>query len=179
MRRSVRPQWIKLGLTCALALLTSACAEATSDGGGAAHIGVVAEVESRPSVMIDDEFGTEIRVFVHLDHAGGPDAETFEVVAANLRLDQEPYADLELQIPADHMDFSGLADGEELDLELRGSLPDTHTDWGLCLSGQAEEEDEQRLSLDLELRITPGANSDADEHLFESMAVELGCSHTG
>jgi hypothetical protein len=169
-----------LGLVGALTLLTSACAtEDSTDGGGAAHIGVVAEVEGMPSVTIDDEAGTEVRVFVHLDHMGGPDAETFEVVSAGLRLDLEPYADIELAIPNDHPAFPGLANGEEFDLELRGSLPDTHTDWGLCMDPQAEDQDELRLSLDLELLITPGANDDADEYLFESMAVELHCSYTG
>jgi hypothetical protein len=164
-------------LTVALLL---GCASSTDPDGGAAHSGVFAELETVPMIMIDDELGTDVRVFVHFEHQGGPDAETLEVVSASLRLDLEPYADLELAIPADHPPFPGLVDGESLDFELRGALPDSHDDWGLCLDGgQAAEADGQRVSLDLVLRVKPGANSDQNEFEFESQSVSLGCSFTG
>lgn len=160
--------------------LLMGCASSSDPDGGAAHPGVFAELETAPMIMIDDELGTDVRVFVHFDHHGGPDAETLEVVSASLRLDLEHYADLELAIPDDHPPFAGVADGESLDFELRGTLPDSHDDWGLCLDGgQAAEADGQRLSLDLVLRVTPGANSDENEFEFESQAVSLGCSFTG
>jgi hypothetical protein len=157
------------------------CATTPDDPGddGAAHAGVTAEIEAEPEVNIDDEFGTDVRVFVHLEHFGGPDAESLEVVSAALRLDLEPYADLTLEIPGDHPQFAGLADGESFDFQLRGSLPDSHDDWGLCFDPQTEDQDGQRLSLDLVLRVTPGANDDEDVFVFESRAVTLGCSHTG
>jgi hypothetical protein len=161
-----------------VALLTG-CAPSSDPDGGAAHPGVFAELETEPMVMIDDESGTDVRVFVHFDHHGGPDAETLEVISAGLRLDLEPHVDLELAIPDDHPTFEGLADGEALDFELRGTLPDNHEAWGLCLDPDTEEADGQRLSLDLVLRVTPGANDDADEFEFESRAVTLACSHTG
>lgn len=181
MRFFCMPRFASL-LTTTLLLACSACSSDPEDGGeddGAAHIGVIAEIETEPMVMIDDEFGTDVRVFVHLEHMGGPDAETLEVVSAGLRLDLEAYADLELAIPEDHTQFSGLLDGDSFDFELRGSLPDTHDEWGLCLGGQLEDADSHRVSLDLVLRVTPGANDDADEFEFESRSVALGCSFTG
>jgi hypothetical protein len=166
-------------VACFLTIMLSACAVTSDPDGGAAHPGVSAELETEPMVTIDDELGTDVRVFVHLDHYGGPDAETLEVVSAGLRLDLEPYADLELAIPEDHPAFTGLADGEALDFELRGMLPDNHDEWGLCLDPESTEADGQRLSLDLVLRVTPGANSDENEFEFESYGVTLTCSHTG
>lgn len=164
-------------LPCVLALLP-ACGDMNGTD-GAAHIGIVAEIEQMPDVTIDDENGTEVRVFVNFDHMGGPDAETFEVVSASLGLDLEHYADIDLAIPTDHAQFSGLADGDEFGFELRGTMPDNHDDWGLCADPQAEEADGQRLTLDLLIRVTPGANDDADEYAFESLAVTLHCSYTG
>src|SRR5690349_68042 len=113
-------------LVLTLTLLLPACGSSDNDGGDAANAGVSAEFETDPDVTIDDESGTEVRVFVHLEHYGGPDVETLEVVSAGLRLDLEPYADLELAIPEDHPPFAGLADGDSLDFELRGTLADTH-----------------------------------------------------
>lgn len=169
-----------IDLMACLALLCPACGGATmSEGGdGAAHIGVVAELDQDPMVSIDDQLGTDVRVFVTMDHLGGPDAETLEVVSATLKLDLEPYADLALSIPAEHAQFPGLADGESFDFELRGALPDTHEDWGLCIGPDGEDVDELRLSLDLVLRVTPGANDGEDEFEFESRAVQLACTHT-
>jgi hypothetical protein len=166
-------------LGSALALPLAACGSVDSDDEGAAHIGVLAELETMPSVTIDDELGTDVRVFVHLDHSGGPDAETFEVVSASLKLDLEHYADIELAIPMDHPAFPGLVDGQSLDLELRGSIPDSHDDWGLCGDPETEDDDANRVSIEIMLRVTPGANSAENEYLFESQAVELTCSHTG
>jgi hypothetical protein len=114
-----------------------------------------------------------------MTHFGGPDAETLEIVSASLTLDLEHYADIELAIPADHPQFTGLPDGDSFDFQLSGYIPDNHDDWGLCGDVQAEDEDELRVGLSLVLRVTPGANDDADEFEFEAMAVELGCSHTG
>ena len=168
-------------LTFALVPWLFACGTSTmDDGGGAAHIGVIAEVDM-PDVTIwdDDGLGTEVSVSVNLEHMGGPAAETFEVVSASLGLDLEPYADIELAIPTDHPVFPGLDDGESFDFVLRGSLPDTHTDWGLCGDPQQESADELRVTLNLSLRVTPGANDDADDFEFESMAVALHCAHAG
>lgn len=165
-------------LACALFLPLAACGSSTDDDGGAAHIGVVTEINQMPEVTIDDELGTSVRVFVDMEHMGGPDAETLEVVSASLGLDLEHYADIELAIPEDHPQFAGLADGEELSFELRGSIPDNSDDWGLCADGQAEDADELRVTLNLLLRVTPGANDDADELEFESLAVTLHCTFT-
>jgi hypothetical protein len=134
-----------------------------------------------PDVTIwdDDGSGTEVSVRVNLDHMGGPDAETLEVVSASLGLDLMPYADIELAIPADHPQFSGLADGESFEFTLVGSIPDTHTEWGLCSDPQQESADEQRVTLSLVLRVTPGANDGEDEFEFENMAVTLHCAHAG
>jgi hypothetical protein len=168
-------------LCCALAPI-AACGPSTSDGdeldeGGAAHGGVMVHVEP-PEVMIDDEFGTDVRVSVRLVHHGGPEAETLEVVSARLRLDLEPYADIVLAIPSDHPPFAGLAEGEEFNTSLRGSIPDNHDDWGLCDDPQGD--DSQRVALDLLLRVTPGANGDEDDTFdLESLAVTVHCSHTG
>lgn len=157
--------------------LLAACSRSADDlEGGAANEGVIAEIDAEPEVTIDDEFGTDVRVFVHLEHFGGPDAETLEVVSSTLRLDLEPYANIQLAIPADHPQFDGLAIGETFDFMLRGSIPDTHDDWDLCDDPQA---DGLRVTLDLVLRVTPGANDDEDEFVFESQAVALACSHTG
>ena len=164
-------------LTCVIAL--SACSSSGDTDDGAAHAGVDVDIEQMPEVMIDDEFGTEVRVFLDMAHYGGPDAENLEVLSASLRLDLEHYADIELAIPEDHPPFSGLADGEELSLELRGTIPDGHEDWGLCGDPQAEEDDGLRVSLDLVFHLTPGANDSEDEFEYEAMAVELHCSHTG
>lgn len=176
-----RSPLLALFLTTLAAPALWGCATTPDDSGddGAKHPGVIAEIETEAEVNIDDEFGTDVRVFVHLEHLGGPDAETLEVVSAALRLDLEPYADIALSIPEDHPQFDGLADGESFDFQLRGSLPDSHDDWGLCFDPQTEDEDGQRLSLDLVLRVTPGAHSDEAEFVFESLAVSLGCSHTG
>ncbi|MFO7567198.1 MAG: hypothetical protein R6X02_31425, partial [Enhygromyxa sp.] len=65
----------------------------------------------------------------------------------------------------------------QFSFELRGHIPDNHDDWGLCIGD--EEAEGQRVSLDLLLRVTPGANDEADEFEFESLAVSFGCSHTG
>ena len=72
----------------------------------------------------------------------------------------------------------GIADGEAFDFELRGSIPDSHEDWGLCADAQSEDADEQRVTVNLVLRVTPGANDDEDELEFESRAVVLHCSFT-
>ncbi|MFO7566561.1 MAG: hypothetical protein R6X02_28215, partial [Enhygromyxa sp.] len=170
------PRLALLGFVISLPL--AACGDSISDNGddGAAHIGVVTKIEQMPQVMIDDEQGTNVRVFVDMEHYGGPDAETLEVVSASLKLDLEHYAELELAIPADHTPFPGLADGEQFSFELRGHIPDNHDDWGLCIGD--EEAEGQRVSLDLLLRVTPGANDEADEFEFESLAVSFGCSHT-
>lgn len=167
-----------LALLCCCALPLTACGVIDLDD-GAAHIGVVAKLETMPTVAIDDELGTDVRVFIKLTHMGGPDAENLEVVSASLRLDLEPYADLELAIPADHPPFGGLVDGAELELELRGSIPDSHDDWGLCGDPETEEADSDRVSIDLVLRTTPGANDGEDLQTFESQAVQVNCTHTG
>lgn len=167
-----------LSLACALAF--AGCGVSGDDSGeGAAHIGVEVELMSPPIVSIDDEFGTELRVSLELTHRGGPDAETFEFVSASLGLDLEPYADIVLAIPTDHSPFTGLSDGETRTIALRGSIPDTHTDWGLCSQPQGDQADGLRVTLDLELHISPGANDARDEVVFESLAVELHCTHTG
>lgn len=168
-----------LVLASLLTLPLAACVGSYDDtDGGAAHIGVVTELEQLPEVMIDDELGTDVRVFVDMRHMGGPAAETFEVVSASLNLDLELYADIELAIPDDHPPFPGLEDGDELSFQLRGYIPNTHDDWGLCSDAQAEDDDELRVTLSLVLRVTPGANDDADEFEFEQQAVALHCTHT-
>jgi hypothetical protein len=166
-------------LTCVIAL--SACQDDTTTDaeGGAAHPGVEMEIDPMPEVNIDDELGTDVRAYVSMTHFGGPDAETLEIVSASLTLDLEHYADIELAIPADHPQFTGLADGDSFDFQLNGYIPDSHDEWGLCDDVQTEDEDELRVGLSVVLRVTPGANDDADEFEFEAMAVELGCSHTG
>lgn len=169
--------WLPCAFALPLLVLTSACAD-SSDDGGAAHIGVVTQIDSMPDVTIDDENGTEVRVFVDMRHMGGPTAATFEVVSASLGLDLDHYADIDLAIPMDHPQWDSLADGEEFAFELRGSVPDNHSDWGLCLDPQAEAADGQRVTVNLVLRVTPGANDDADEFEFESLAVSLHCSYT-
>lgn len=167
-------------LVLALALPLTACV-GTYDhyGDDAAEVGIIATLEPMPDVTIDDEFGTDVRVFVDMHHHGGPTAETFEVVSASLNLDLEHHADIELAIPDEHTQFSTLADGEDFMFELRGHIDDNHDDWGLCADPQAEDDDELRVSLSVVLRVTPGANDDADEFEFESQAVTLHCSHTG
>lgn len=167
-----------LGFVTSLPL--TACGDSIPDGDdGAAHIGVITKIEQMPEVTIDDELGTEVRVFVDMEHYGGPDAESLEIVSAALKLDLEHYADLELSIPDDHPQFPGLADGDQFGFQLRGRIADNHQDWGLCADPQGEDADELRVSLDLLLRVTPGANDEADEFEFESLAVALHCSHTG
>jgi hypothetical protein len=161
-------------LGCVIAL--AACSGDSDDV--AAHPGVEAQLEQMPQVTIDDELGTDVRVFVDMAHYGGPDAEQLEIVSASLGLDLEHYADLELSIPADHPQFTGIADGQEFNFELRGSIPNNHDDWGLCADAQAEDDDELRVTVNLVLRVTPGANDDIDEFEFESQAVELHCSFT-
>lgn len=170
-----------LTLLClVISLPLAACAEpGDSNDDGAAHPGIMADIEPMPEVMIDDEFGTDVRVFVKMEHFGGPDAENLEIVSAALKLDLEHYADIELAIPEDHPPFAGLADGEELSFQLRGSIPDNHDDWGLCMDAQAEDADELRVTLDLVLHVTPGANDGEDEFEYESLAVDLGCVFTG
>jgi hypothetical protein len=173
------PSLSSLGLVLSLAPLI-ACSGSLDDGDdGAAHPGIVAKIEDMPSVAVDDELGTEVRVFVELVHYGGPDAETLEVVSASLKLDLEHYADIPLAIPLDHPQFPGVADGESYSFSLRGTIPDNHEDWGLCTDPQAEQADGQRVSLDLLLRVTPGANDEADEFEFESLAVTFNCTFTG
>jgi hypothetical protein len=170
-------------LCCALAPI-AACGPSTGDElggdeldeGGANYDGVAVHVESA-EVTIDDEFGTDVRVSIRLEHQNGPAAETFEVVSARLRLDLDPYADIDLAIPSDHTPFSGLAEGEEFNASLRGSIPDNHSDWGLCDDPQGD--DSPRVALDLRLRVTPGANDDEDTFDLESLAVTVHCSHTG
>ncbi|MCA9690059.1 MAG: hypothetical protein KC636_10655 [Myxococcales bacterium] len=173
VRDAVAPRW-------ALLLSLLACAPATTQDSDtdAAHVGVVVDVDA-PDITVDDEFGTDVRVFVHLDHRGGPDAESFAVTAASLALDLAPVADLELAIPADHDPFAGLADGESVDLELRAHLDQTHETLGVCLDPDKVSSDEARFSVNLTLRISPGANDDADAHTFEALAVVLHCSYTG
>ena len=61
---------------------------------------------------------------------------------------------------------------------LRGSLPDNGEDWGLCADGQAEAEDEHRVSLNLSMLVTPGANDEADEFEIEAYSMTLHCSFT-
>lgn len=169
-----------LSLCASFALMPlAACADAISAGDGAADIGVIATIDGAPEVMIDDEFGTDVRMWVDLAHMGGPDAETLEIVSASLHLDHEHYADIDLAIPADHPSFAGLADGEEFSFALRGHIPASHDDWTLCNDPETYDADEQRISLQLELRVTPGVNGEEDEFGFESLAVDLGCSHTG
>jgi len=166
-----------LGFVISLPLL--GCSDLMDDG-GAAHAGVMAKMLQMPEVTIDDEFGTDVRVSFDLVHYGGPDAETFEVVSASLRLDDQHYADIELAIPEDHPQFTGLADGEELHVQLRGSIPDNHDDWGLCADPQSEDQDELRVALALVMRVTPAANGGEHELFeYEALAVELHCSHTG
>lgn len=159
-------------------LATTGCAASDDGDGGAAHPGVDIEV-TQVQVAIDDEIETSVRVFLELDHLGGPAAETLTVVDAHLARDLEPFAPIELAIPSDHSPFAGLAEGESVSLELRGSVPLTQDDWGLCLAGPDEAMDEQRVTLHLELRITPGANSDANDFVFESRAVDLNCVYIG
>ena len=162
-----------------LLTLAASCGDELADGGGAAHPGVEARILDEADVTIDDEFGTDVDVTVTLEHLGGPAAETFEIVAANLDLDLEHYADLELAIPEDHAPFGGLEEGEKLDVRLRGSIPDTHDDWNLCRDVSRFEQEQLRVTLDLALRVTPGANDEADELVFESISIALHCSHTG
>ncbi|WP_146157420.1 hypothetical protein [Enhygromyxa salina] len=169
----------RFALVCALTTLTACGDSTTTDEGGAAHIGVVSEIEGMPQITIDDEVGTDVRVFMHMDHMGGPDAQTFEVVSASLQLDLEHYADIELAIPADHTQFTELLDGDEFDFELRGHIADNGDDWGLCASGGVEDTDGLRVTLSVLMRVTPGANDGEDEFEFESLAVELNCSFTG
>ncbi|KIG12923.1 hypothetical protein DB30_00879 [Enhygromyxa salina] len=151
----------------------------STDDGSAAHAGVFAEITDMPDVGIDDEQGTSVSVRVNLTHMGGPAAETIEVVSASLGLDLEPYADIELAVPADFPPFEGLADGDTHELVLRGSIPDNHDDWGLCGDPQQEAADAQRVTLDLVLLVKPGANDDEDELVFESQAVQMNCTFTG
>lgn len=162
----------------AAALATTACAASDDGDGGAAHPGVDIEI-TQVQVAIDDELETSVRVFLELDHLGGPAAETLTVVDAHLARDLEPFSPIELAIPSDHAPFAGLAEGESLTLELRGAVPLTHDDWGLCLAGPDEATDEQRVTLHLELRVTPGANSEANDFVFESRAVDLHCVYIG
>jgi hypothetical protein len=175
----VRPYFSRLR-TLGLATLACAvgCAVDGAEGGGAAHPGVDVTV-TQVQVAIDDELETSVRVFLELDHLGGPTAETFSVVEAHLARDLEAFSPIELAIPSDHPPFAGLADGELLEVELRGSVPLTHDDWGLCLAGPDEAVDEERVTLHLELRITPGANDDADDFVFESQSVTLNCVYIG
>lgn len=169
-----------LVLASLLTLPLAACVGSYDDtGDDAAEVGIIATLEPMPDVTIDDEFGTDVRVFVDMHHHGGPTAETFEVVSASLNLDHEHYADIELAIPDDNTQFSTLASGEDFMFQLRGRIDDTHDDWGLCLDVDTEDADELRVSLSVVLRVTPGANDDADEFEFESQAVTLHCSHTG
>jgi hypothetical protein len=174
----MRSPWLALLLTLPLLSIT-ACATDDDDQGDAANIGVIAEIDAMPEVTIDDEFGTEVEVSVAFTHMGGPDAETLEIVSASLARDLEPYADIALAIPADHPQFDGLLDGDDFEFQLRGSIPATHDDWGLCADPESLDADGQRVSLNLVMRVTPGANDDASEFEFESLAVTLHCTHTG
>lgn len=166
----------------AVALPCSACAldqGDAMDGGGAAHVGLRVLPNGMPTVSIDDEFGTEVRILLDAEHFGGPDVETMEVVSASLQLDLEHFSDLELALPEDGPGFEGIADGEAIMLDLRGAVDLTHDDWGLCASGADEADDELRVTVSVELRFTPGANDDADEVLIESHAVDLNCVFIG
>ena len=62
-------------------------------------------------------------------------------------------------------------------LALAACVESTPTDGGAAHIGVVA--DGNRLTLDLTLRVTPGANDDEDEYAFESYAVELNCSYTG
>ena len=167
-------------LLLALVSLTGCVVDDGGDAdGAAAHPGVRFELEMLPTVSIDDEFGTEVGVRLHLDHLGGPDVETLEVLSASLQLDLEDIVELELEIPEDHPGFDGLIEGETLDLLLRDEVDMTHEDWGLCTSGADESDDELRVTLSLEVRVTPGANDEDDVETIEHHAVDLACVFVG
>jgi len=175
-----------LTLTGALLLgtsLTAGCALEDGDdgdgGGGAAHPGVRVEFVDLPTVSIDDEFGTEVAVRLQLDHLGGPDVTSFEVLSASLQLDLEEFADLELQIPDDHPGFDTLPDGDSKELVLRDALDMTNTDWGLCASGADEANDELRVTITVEVKLMPGANDEDDVVMLERYAVNLNCVFVG
>lgn len=165
----------------AFALPCSACALDEDDAadGGAAHVGLRVLPDGLPTVNIDDEFGTEVRILLNAEHFGGPDVETMEVVRASLQLDLEQFTDLELDLPEDGPGFEGIADGEATTLDLRGAVELTHQDWGLCASGADEADDELRVTVSVELRFTPGANDEADEVVIEHHAVDLHCVFIG
>ncbi len=165
----------------ALAIPCSACALDEDDGtdGGAAHVGLRVLPDGLPTVNIDDEFGTEVRILLDAEHFGGPDVETMEVVRASLQLDLEHFTDIELGLPDDGAGFEPIADGDATTLDLRGAVDLTHQDWGLCASGADEADDELRVTVSVELRFTPGANDEADEVVIEHHAVDLHCVFIG
>ena len=92
-----------------------------------------------------------------------------------------------VQVVADADDEAGAlaelerhrADLAIVDLELRAHLDQTHETLGVCLDPDKVSSDEARFSVNLTLRISPGANDDADAHTFEALAVVLHCSYTG
>lgn len=55
----------------------------------------------------------------------------------------------------------------------------THEDWGLCTSGADESDDELRVTISLEVRVTPGANDEDDVETIEHHAVDLACVFVG
>jgi hypothetical protein len=173
---------LRLAFALGAALLCACGSAADLDGSsetGAAHPGVDLTLDPVPEVNITDEAGTDIRVWVKMRHLGGPDAESFEVVSASLGKDLMPFSDIELSIPADHDPFTLLMDGEEATYLLTGSIDSNGSDWGLCASGADEETDELRVTMDLHLRITPGANDEADDFVIESQSVALNCVFVG
>ena len=168
----------------ASALMSVGCGSVpTNEGGtsdtGAAHPGVRVTLEPIPEINIHDEFGTDARVWVTLEHLGGPDATTFEVVSASLGKDLEHFADIELTVPEGNEAFSGLAVGEVQTVALTGSIDASGPDWALCAAGPDEEMDELRVTLDLTVRMSPGANDESDDSVFESHTVGLNCVFAG
>ena len=172
---------LRLAFAVGAALLCACGSTPNSDGGsetGAAHPGVDITLDPLPEVNISDEAGTDVRVWVKMRHLGGPDAETFEVVSASLGKDLMPFSDIELTLSND-LSFVPLMEGDEMTYQLSGSIDATGTEWGLCAAGPDEEADELRVTMDLHLRITPGANDEADDIVFESQSVALNCVFVG
>jgi hypothetical protein len=175
-------------LLCALTLPLAACGdsmvleggdmeETGTDESSAAESGVVAEINGTPTVHIPSIGGTEVRVSVDLTHLGGPDAETLEIVSGSLDVDLEHHTDLSLYADIDSPEFEGLAEGESFRLRMHGFTEDGDEDfWTLCEPTQSESE---RVTLNLKLRVAPGANDDEDEFVFESLEVTLTCSDVG
>ncbi len=181
MNLTLRPKLSGFALAVlipALSPLLSACE--SSDDGGAANIGVVGDLTSQPTVLVDDDTGTQVRVNLRLRHMGGPDAETFAVEHAHFLVDGEEVAEIPLIVDPEYTQFTGLSNGEEVTLGLVGDMSQSGPDLDLCADPNNDAAaSEARVALDLEFVITPGANDAATELVFESSAVSLTCSISG